>query len=209
MVKWFGVLAAIGFALAASTTSIAAGTYPKANFLTEQGKSLPPVGYVQFCAANPKECKGATLLSQSRVKLSPERWNELYRVNRAVNARITPTTDMELYGKVEFWTYPVTAGDCEDYLLLKKRELEALGFASGALLITVVLEENNEGHAVLTVASDAGDYILDNRRDDILLWSETNYKFLKRQTQRDPRQWVALDGQTTVVASAVGTASGQ
>ena len=209
MFKWLGVLAAIGFATVASTTSIAAGTYPKANFLAEQGKSLPPVGYVQFCAANPKECKGATLLSQSRVKLSPERWNELYRVNRAINASVTPTTDMELYGKVEFWTYPTTAGDCEDYLLLKKRELEALGFPSGALLITVVLEENNEGHAVLTIASDAGDYILDNRRDDILLWSETNYKFLKRQTQRDPRQWVALDGRTTIVASAVGTASGQ
>ncbi|NMD08116.1 MAG: transglutaminase-like cysteine peptidase, partial [Phyllobacteriaceae bacterium] len=102
----------------------------------------------------------------------------------------------------EFWTYPVTAGDCEDYLLLKKRELQASGIPASDLLITVVLDERGEGHAVLTIASDAGDYVLDNRRDDILLWSETNYRFLKRQTQRDPKLWVSLDdAKTTSTAS--------
>jgi len=194
-------------ALAGATAAQAASSYPKANFLQEFGKSLPPIGYVQFCADNPKECKGATLLSQSRVRLSPEKWRQLYRVNSSVNAAIKPMEDLELYGKVEYWTYPTTAGDCEDYLLLKKRELEKLGFPPGALLITVVLEERGQGHAVLTVAADSGDYVLDNRREDILLWSDTNYKFLKRQTQRDPKQWVSLEGKPTS-SSAIGTAAG-
>jgi predicted transglutaminase-like cysteine proteinase len=190
-----------------SSVALATDGAPSANFLEEKGKSLPPIGYVQFCAANPEECKTATVLPASRIKLSPEKWNELYRINRSVNARITPKTDLELYGKVEHWTLPTTAGDCEDYLLLKKKELQALGFPPGALLITVVLEENGEGHAVLTVASDSGDYILDNRRDDILLWADTNYKFIKRQTQRDPKQWVALDSAPATTVAKIDTSS--
>lgn len=208
MRKWLGVAAAVAISILSVGSASAAEGYPKMNFLAEQGKSLPPIGFVKFCAANPEDCQGATLLNKSRVRLSPETWNELYRVNRSINGKIRPATDMELYGQVEFWTYPKTAGDCEDYLLLKKRELEALGFPPGALLITVVLEERGEGHAVLTIAADSGDYVLDNRRDDILLWSDTNYKFLKRQSQRDPKQWVSLDGKPATVSATIGTASG-
>ena len=60
------------------------------------------------------------------------------------------------------------------------------------LLITVVLDERREGHAVLTVATQAGDFVLDNRRNEVLLWNETGYTFLKRQSQQDPRRWMAL-----------------
>lgn len=177
-------------------------------FVSEFGKTRPPIGYVKFCAQNAGECKGGPLLA-TRIKLTPERWNNLYRINTKVNTTIKPATDEELYGEAEFWTYPVTAGDCEDYLLLKKRELEAMGFPASALLITVVLDERNEGHAVLTIAADTGDYVLDNRRDDILVWNETNYKFLKRQTRRDPRQWVSLDSSKTIATAALGTSSGE
>jgi predicted transglutaminase-like cysteine proteinase len=175
-------------------------------FVSEFGKTRPPIGFVKFCASNAGECKGGPLLTP-RIKLTPKSWNELYRINTKVNTTIKPATDAELYGEAEFWTYPVTAGDCEDYLLLKKRELESLGFPSSALLITVVLDERNEGHAILTIAAASGDYILDNRRDDILLWNETNYKFLKRQSPRDPRQWVSLDNTKTTASAALGTTS--
>ena len=37
------------------------------------------------------------------------------------------------------------------------------GWPESKLLITVVRDENNEGHAVLTVRTDEGDFILDNR----------------------------------------------
>jgi predicted transglutaminase-like cysteine proteinase len=162
-----------------------------ASFQVEFGRSLPPIGFVKFCAANPKECKTLGRHSQ-RVAITQAVWSDLQAVNASVNGSIAPVSDAELYGEAEFWTYPVDAGDCEDYLLLKKRELEKLGFDSGALLITVVLDEKGEGHAVLTVATEAGDYVLDNRRNDILLWQDTGYSFLKRQSQKDPRNWVAL-----------------
>jgi predicted transglutaminase-like cysteine proteinase len=64
-----------------------------------------------------------------------------------------------------------------------------------------VLDEQNQGHAVLTVTTDEGDYILDNRRNDILLWNDTNYTFLKRQSAKDPRRWVALLKKPTTAAS--------
>ena len=179
------VAAVLGLVTASS--AFAAG----ASFQKEFGKSLPPIGFVKFCAANPSECKNVGRRVQ-RVAVTQNMWAKLQSVNATINGSIAPVSDAELYGEAEFWTYPVDAGDCEDYLLLKKRQLEKLGFDSGALLITVVLDEKNEGHAVLTVATEQGDYVLDNRRNDILLWADTGYTFLKRQSQKDPRAWVAL-----------------
>jgi predicted transglutaminase-like cysteine proteinase len=142
--------------------------------------------------------------------MTPERWNDLFQINTRINNTIKPASDQELYGEVEFWTYPVTAGDCEDYLLAQEaRVWKASASRPPSLLITVVLDEHNEGHAVLTVNTDAGDYVLDNRRDDILLWNETNYRFLKRQTQRDPKQWVSLDDAKTMATASIGTSVGK
>lgn len=157
----------------------------------EFGKTLPPVGFVKFCASNPKDCESS---SRSRVKpaMSPERWNLVHEVNAFVNGKIAPVSDQDLYGEAERWVYPTDAGDCEDYVLLKKRYLQNLGFASTALLITVVLDEKNDGHAILTVATDAGDYVLDNRNNDVVRWNDTKYKFLKRQSRGNPLNWVAL-----------------
>jgi predicted transglutaminase-like cysteine proteinase len=187
MRSWIGAAAF----LAASVLSSHAFAVNGVEFAPEFGKSLPPIGFVKFCVANPGECKGVGRRVK-RIEATPTVWNHLYQINSKVNADITPMSDEDLYGTPEFWTYPVKAGDCEDYLLLKKRELEKLGFDSGALLITVVLDEKSEGHAVLTVATVQGDYVLDNRRNDILLWNDTGYTFLKRQSQQDPKTWIAL-----------------
>jgi predicted transglutaminase-like cysteine proteinase len=161
----------------------------------EFAETLPPVGFVHFCAANPKECARYSLaerMAPARLTMTPKSWNLLHQVNTYVNSRIRPESDQALYGIAEHWTYPVSAGDCEDYLLLKKRKLEALGFPARDLRITVVLQEKGEGHAVLTVTTTEGDYVLDNRRNDILPWKDTKYTYLKRQSGDDPKRWVAL-----------------
>lgn len=163
----------------------------KGQFQTVYGKTLPPIGYIEMCAREPKECRSLGGKAV-HLALSPERWNLVYQVNTFVNGKIAPMTDDELYGKPEYWTFPTDAGDCEDYLLLKKRYLEGLGFPSEALLITVVLDENQQGHAVLTVTTDKGDFVLDNRRNEVLQWNNTGYTYLKRQSPEDPRQWVSL-----------------
>ena len=94
---------------------------------------------------------------------------------------------------VERWSYPDDGyGDCEDYVLLKRRMLMQAGWPRQALLITVVRDKHGDGHAVLTVKTDKGEFILDNQNEEILLWSETGYRFVKRQSQNDPNVWVAL-----------------
>ena len=163
----------------------------KGQFQTVYGNALPPIGYVEMFAREPKECR-AIGGKPVPLALTPDRWNLVYQVNTFVNGKIAPMSDDELYGKPEYWTFPTDAGDCEDYLLLKKRYLEGLGFPSEALLITVVLDEKQQGHAVLTVTTDKGDFVLDNRRNDVLRWNNTGYTYLKRQSAEDPRQWVSL-----------------
>lgn len=124
--------------------------------------------------------------------MTPERWKLVNQVNSYVNGKIAPVSDQDLYGEPEYWTYPKDAGDCEDYVLLKKRYLERLGFARDALLITVALDEKKAGHAVLTLSTESGDYVLDNRKDDVVRWNQTGYEMLKRQSHRNPLEWVAL-----------------
>jgi len=102
-----------------------------------------------------------------------------------------------------FWNYPDDGyGDCEDYVLQKRKMLMQAGWPREALLITVVRDKNNDGHAVLTVKSDKGEYVLDNQTDDIVLWSDTGYRFVKRQSQSDPNQWVSLGDNRPAVATA-------
>jgi len=139
----------------------------------------------------PAACSGSSK-SQDFATANSANWQLLQDINTYVNGKIAPISDKDLYGVAEKWTFPVDAGDCEDYVLLKQRYLSRLGFDMGNLLITVVLDEKREGHAVLTVTTTDGDYVLDNRTNDIRRWDETPYVFLKRQSRQDPRKWVAL-----------------
>ena len=87
------------------------------------------------------------------------------RVNDWVNDSIAPMTDMEHWGVVEKWSYPDDGkGDCEDYVLLKRRMLMQAGWPREALLITVVRDKKGDGHAVLTVKTDKGDSFSTTRR---------------------------------------------
>ena len=166
--------------------------------MKEFGDTLPPIGHVKFCTERPAACEGHGA-AETRPAVTKARWAELDRINRAVNDQVRPTTDKALYGVEERWAYPSGAGDCEDYVLLKQKMLIAKGWPEDALLITVVRDRKGEGHAVLTVSTDRGDLILDNKTDKIRLWSDAPYRFLKRQSREHPRQWVALDRRTASI----------
>ncbi len=60
------------------------------------------------------------------------------------------------------------------------------------LLITVVRQMNGEGHAVLTVRTDRGDYVLDNLELRVKPWNETSYDYLKASGREQYRR-VGLD----------------
>ena len=100
------------------------------------------------------------------------------------------------------WVYPTESGDCEDFVLLKRRMLIDAGWPVGALLITVVRQKNGDGHAVLTVTTSRGDLVLDNLDPHISLWSGTGYRYLKRQSEYDSGEWVEIeDGRANEVGS--------
>ena len=152
----------------------------------------PPIGWVEFCIAYKPECD--TKPSAPRdVVLTAKAWSDLVKVNNWTNANIKPMTDLEHWGVVERWNYPDDGyGDCEDYVLLKRRMLMQAGWPREALLITVVRDKKGDGHAVLTVKTNEGEFILDNQEAQILPWNKTGYRFVKRQSQSDPNLWVAL-----------------
>ena len=168
------------------------------------GGTNPPIGHYEFCKTYSDEC-GDNGKDAGPTVLTRENWKTLLNVNFTANESITPLTDKEIYGVEERWAYPKTVGDCEDYVLLKRKMLIKAGFAPSDLLITVVLQPNGDGHAVLTVRTDRGDFVLDNMRNKVLLWSETEYRFLKRQSSKNSGLWVRLeDDRSTVAVGSIG-----
>ncbi|MHC5306402.1 transglutaminase-like cysteine peptidase [Bartonella sp. LJL80] len=171
-------------------------------FMTTTGQTSQPIGHYEFCQRLPKECKIRNTILQP-IALTQTVWDTLVDTNHSVNTRIQPATDMELYGREEYWAYPVNAGDCEDYVLEKQRELHQKGLPLASLLITVVRKPDGEGHAVLTVRTDRGDFILDNLRDEIYNWKDTEYTYLKRQSSQMTGRWVAIEQRDDIVVSSV------
>jgi predicted transglutaminase-like cysteine proteinase len=158
------------------------------------GKTSIPYGWVDFCGRRPEQCEVSALPAVD-LKLTPGTWATLDRINRAVNGYIVPESNLEHWGTMQdHWDYPVDGkGDCKIYALFKRKLLLDAGFPRQALLMTVVYDLHGEGHAILTVKTDKGDFVLDNLVDNIRSWDATGYYFLKRQSQQDPNIWVSIN----------------
>ncbi|MGQ0456144.1 MAG: transglutaminase-like cysteine peptidase [Hyphomicrobium sp.] len=197
-------LFAAAAALPASAQTLAAleGANRAPQFMRVYGNAQPPYGYVRFCESNPIECGGG-LATDARYSATPERLSDLDEVNRSVNRAVEPATDLEIFGVNELWTIPKSRGDCEDFALLKRQRLMQLGWPSSSLLITVVRDEKNEGHAVLTARTTQGDFILDNKVESVKLWNQTPYHYVMRQSYIDPKVWVSLDPTDSASPSAL------
>jgi predicted transglutaminase-like cysteine proteinase len=194
------ILMTFGVALLASTVTSQA--QDQALYIGIGAVTSPPIGWAEFCVEYAPECDTKPSMARD-VVLSTRAWAELKRINGAVNTKIKPVSDMDHWGVVERWNYPDDGyGDCEDYALEKRRVLMQTGWPREALLMTVVRDHNGNGHAVLTVRTDRGEYILDNQTSDILLWSDTGYRFVKRQSQSDPNVWVSLGEPRAAPATA-------
>ena len=195
-----GIAAAMLAAALAMSPAGAANERPL--FIGVGATARAPIGWVEFCAEYAPECDTGTLDARD-VVLTAKSWKDLTRINKWVNDTVKPITDLEHWGVVERWNYPDDGyGDCEDYVLLKRRMLMQSGWPRQALLITVVRDKRGDGHAVLTVKTDKGEFVLDNQVEDVLLWSETGYRFVKRQSQNDPNVWLALGDSRPAPATA-------
>jgi predicted transglutaminase-like cysteine proteinase len=198
----------LGAGIAAATLAAALAMSPVAAaserplFIGVGGTTRAPIGWVEFCSEYATECDTRPMDARD-VVLTAKSWKDLTRINKWVNDTVKPITDLEHWGVVERWNYPDDGyGDCEDYVLLKRRMLMQSGWPRQALLVTVVRDKRGDGHAVLTVKTDKGEFILDNQTEDVLLWSDTGYRFVKRQSQNDPNVWLALGDTRPAPATA-------
>ncbi|MBE7182989.1 MAG: transglutaminase-like cysteine peptidase [Methylobacterium mesophilicum] len=166
------------------------------------GLTSQPIGHYDFCRKSPAECAIRTVGAAPET-MTDALWAELVAVTQSVNKAVQPINDIDLYGKDEVWAYPTEGkGDCEDYVLEKRRELNQYGLSLANLLITVVKKPDGEGHAVLTVRTTDGDFVLDNLSEAVREWEETGYRYLKRQSTENTGRWVAIrEGQAPLVGS--------
>jgi predicted transglutaminase-like cysteine proteinase len=170
-------------------------------FMQTAGRTTQPVGHYEFCQRQPEECRQKTA-SKAPVELTRPLWAAMVEINNTVNTMVVPRTDMEMWGQEEVWSYPDGVGDCEDYALEKRRRLMALGVPAGDLLMTVVRQPSGAGHAVLTMRTSRGEFVFDNLEPRLLAWTDTEYTFLKRQSERNSGVWVQIqDGRAEAVAS--------
>lgn len=189
MRKMFGVAAAAVIGLSVSGTTTANSASP----MTVGGYTSQPIGHYEFCKRSPAECRIRTL-DYGPQRLTRALWREIVEINVSVNRKVQPMNDFDIYGKDEVWAYPDGVGDCEDYVLEKRRKLQAAGVSLSNLLITVVRKPDGEGHAILTVRTNRGDFVLDNLTDRVKPWDDTGYWYLKRQASNHTGRWVTIDG---------------
>jgi len=148
----------------------------------------PPWMAIEFSLAHPEFI---SLLYERRdfsgpLKNSTYLQEVLDNVNDAGN-KILWTDDFLNWGEPEKWEFPKIdkdgklREDCDGIALWKFRKLVELGVPSTPLYLCVVTH-NGEGHAVLAVSTDEGDFILDNNAERIITAEEAKqvYVFLYR-----------------------------
>ena len=165
----------------------------KVAFLPDSSMSVAaPVGFISFCTRFPDQCTVESN-SPSIVTLAAPLWLALEEINKSVNWSIKPMEDKRHYGREEYWNIPTDGyGDCEDYALTKRKRLIAAGFPGPALRLALALDWRNERHAVLTVSTDRGDFVLDNLTDEISSANKSEYEWIERQDPTKQWGWLAL-----------------
>ena len=193
-IHWSKAVVFGGVMLAGIVASVpqAAAAPARATYATAGARTSVPYGWVDFCNRYSTECDVQSLDAVD-IDLTPAALSDIERVNRKINMAVQPVTDMDHWGVVDRWDYPTDGkGDCEDYALLKRKILMHDGYPRQALLVTVVKDHEGEGHAILTIKTNQGEFVLDNLDDRVLPWADTGYRFIKRQSQEDPNVWQSI-----------------
>lgn len=170
----------------------AAGPLKRPSHFLKEGaaKETKITAWHDFCKREPDDCK-VNLNEPDRLVLDKKDWAFIKEINESVNTNIIQQSDILTYGVADYWTYPDNGvGDCEDLQLLKRRTLKQHGFPLRAMRMVVVLDEKDEGHAVLLLRTSKGDYILDNMTNKIKLWYQTGYTF--KESEGVSGSWVSL-----------------
>jgi predicted transglutaminase-like cysteine proteinase len=161
-------LALMGFYAALAFVAWAAFATP----VQAQADPRTPVGYLVMCLEYPEECRGGGGI----VPMTEELIVMLADVNKAVNQNMVQVADAP--GTDTWNPNEWAAGDCEEFVMAKRRVLKFIGVPIEAMMIGVVLLENGEGHAILVVMTDEGTLTLDNLTNDVVPVARTPYRLV-------------------------------
>ena len=155
-------------------------------------QSAPPAD--PFTAPDPD---ADTRRAVQPIAATPAAMTMLNGVNRGVNQAIRYVPARTLYGADDYWTLPLEAGglragDCKDYVLEKRKALVEQGVPMADLSIAVVLLRNGAAHAVLLVATDRGELVMDSLSPWITPWSDLDYRWISRQAPGQQLVWVKV-----------------
>lgn len=139
-----------------------------------------PLPYEDFCRRDPAEC---LLNGSSTIKLPPRAMTLLQQVNTQVNDEVTFVLDIEQYNQEEYWSLPrMGSGDCEDKALEKRRRLAKLGFPRAAMKLMIVSHKKFlHSHALFSIETDSGTYVMNSFTDEVLSWYQAPYNYEARE----------------------------
>jgi len=181
-----GAIGAASLMLGIGTTPVEASDNL---FIRSSASSPPPSGALELCKQYAWACARSGAISMS----SAQEMQLVRQINRKVNASTHEVTDQLQYKTREVWALPTSrGGDCEDFALLKKRDLIEVGIDPSRLLIATVLDRQRNAHAVLVYRSSQGDLVLDNLTSTVKPWSAKKYLFLRMQNPDHPEKWVGV-----------------
>jgi len=127
---------------------------------------------LRLCEENRASCQSPaaleflSIVDSGRIRAGRARLGE---INRAVNLKLRPKSDLALYGEDDVWsaplaTFAIGAGDCEDYAIAKFVALQEAGVSPDDLRIVILRDDRREeDHAVVAARLDGNWLMLDNR----------------------------------------------
>ncbi|HEY8593668.1 MAG TPA: transglutaminase-like cysteine peptidase [Devosiaceae bacterium] len=179
------ILAAV-FAFSTLTDATLAAVQPEKDSLQSframslSQSTAAPTGFMVFCLRSPASCR---VSGKSKVDYTSQLATTLRSVNSLVNRSIRPRPD-----RGDVWLANVRYGDCEDYALTKRERLIRMGIPAGALRIATARTRSGEGHAVLVVRTDHGDFVLDNMNNSVRPWFQTGLRWIA-MSGANPLRW--------------------
>ncbi|MBA5777136.1 transglutaminase-like cysteine peptidase [Stappia sp. F7233] len=182
--------------IAGATPSFAAspiGLEPSVPRAYNGARKAAPMAFLEFCIRYASHCaptrgRAGEVTRSGAVKANAGRFGELQAINRSVNQAIRPVSDATQYGVKDRWRVGVARGDCEDYVLEKRRRLIARGWPSSAVLIALGRARGQQ-HAVLIARTSEGDYVLDNLTGEVLPIRRAHISISQVQSPDNPRIW--------------------
>ncbi|RWA76279.1 MAG: transglutaminase [Mesorhizobium sp.] len=104
--------------------------------------------------------------------------DKLAFVNASINRLIAYRKDSVVYGTLDYWAKPSEilehrAGDCEDFAILKMAALLRAGIPAQSMSLVVLQDRRRKFfHAVLSVSTASGAFILDSLSNNVAMDSD-------------------------------------